>query len=62
MTIPIELRSRLGIEEGSLLEVEEERGAIVMRPTGRLKSGKVVGAKEYRRVINELEELRRNWR
>ena len=62
VTIPIELRSKLGIEEGSLLEVGEEGGAIVMRPAPRLKGGKVVGEKEYKRLIKELDGLRRKWR
>lgn len=62
VTIPLELRSRLGIEEGALLEVEEEKGTVVLRPAPRLRSGKVVGEKEYREVIEELDRLRRNWR
>ncbi|MDH2900498.1 MAG: AbrB/MazE/SpoVT family DNA-binding domain-containing protein [archaeon] len=61
VTIPVELRSRLGIEEGTLLEVKEQSGAILMRPAPRLKGGKVVGHKEYKRLIHELDELRRNW-
>ena len=62
VTIPVELRSKLGIEEGTILEVDEQKGAIVMRPAPRLKSGKVVGEKEYKRLVRELDELRRNWR
>ena len=59
VTIPIEIRSKLGIDEGTLLEVEEEKGAIVMRRAPPLKAGKVVGEKEYRRLIGELDKLRR---
>lgn len=62
VTIPLELRSRLGIEEGALLEVEEEKGAVVLRLAPRLRGGKVVGERQYREVIGDLDRLRRNWR
>ncbi len=62
VTIPLELRSKLGIEEGTLLEVEEEGGAIVLRPAPPLKGGKVVGEEKHRQIIDELDELRREWR
>jgi AbrB family looped-hinge helix DNA binding protein len=62
VTIPLDLRSKLGIEEGALLEIKEEKGTIVMKPTPRLKAGKVVGEEEYKKIISELDEGRRNWR
>jgi AbrB family looped-hinge helix DNA binding protein len=62
VTIPIELRLKLGIEEGAILEIKEEKGTIVMKPTPRLKAGKVVGEEEYKKIIQELDESRRNWR
>ena len=62
VTIPVELRSKLGIQEGALLEIREEKGTIVMEPTPRLKAGKPVGEEEHKRIINELDNLRRNWR
>lgn len=62
VTIPLKLRSKLGIEEGTLLEIKDEDGAIVLRPAPRLESGKVVGEEEYKRIIGELDELRRKWR
>jgi AbrB family looped-hinge helix DNA binding protein len=62
VTIPSELRSKLGIEEGAILEVKEEEGAITLRPTPRLKAGKAVGEDEYKKVIRELDEGRRDWR
>jgi AbrB family looped-hinge helix DNA binding protein len=61
VTIPQELRSKLGIEEGSFLEVEEQKGAIIMRPAPKLKGGKVVGEKQYKKLIKELDHLRRSW-
>lgn len=57
----MELRSRLGIDEGALLEVKKEEGAIILKPTPRLKGGKVVGKEEYKKVIPELDHLRRDW-
>jgi bifunctional DNA-binding transcriptional regulator/antitoxin component of YhaV-PrlF toxin-antitoxin module len=61
VTIPIEFISKLGIEEGTFLEIEEQRGAIVMRPASRLKGRKAVGKRDHKRLIHDLEELRRNW-
>ena len=62
VTIPLELRSKLGIEEGAILEIKEEQGTIVMKPSPRLEGGKVVGEEEYKKIISELDEGRRNWR
>jgi len=61
VTIPSVIRARLGIEEGSLLEVEEQRGAIVLKPAPPLKGGKVVGEETHKQVIRELDRLRRDW-
>jgi AbrB family looped-hinge helix DNA binding protein len=44
VTIPSELRSRLGINEGDILEVAEREGTIFLRPSPPLEGGKVVGA------------------
>ena len=62
VTIPLELRSKLGIEEGAFLEVKEKEGAIVLTPAPRLEGGKVVGEEEHKKVIRELDQLRRDWR
>ena len=62
VTIPSVIRARLGIEVGSLLEVEEQRGAIVLKPAPPLKGGKVVGEETHKHVIRELDKLRRDWR
>ena len=58
----MELRSKLGIEEGALLELEEKEGTIIMKPAPRLEPGEPVGEEEYKRLIRELDQLRRNWR
>jgi AbrB family looped-hinge helix DNA binding protein len=62
VTIPSELRSRLGINEGDILEVAEREGAIVLRPSPPLEGGKVVGEARHKELIDELDELRRSWR
>ncbi len=62
VTIPSELRVRLGIEEGTLLEVQEQRGVIVLKLAPPLKGGKVVGEETHEQIIRELDQLRRDWR
>jgi bifunctional DNA-binding transcriptional regulator/antitoxin component of YhaV-PrlF toxin-antitoxin module len=56
------MRSKLGIEEGAILEIKEEEGTITLKPTPRLKAGKAIGEEEYKEIIRELDEGRRNWR
>jgi AbrB family looped-hinge helix DNA binding protein len=62
VTIPSELRSRLGINEGDILEVEERRGAIVLQRAPPLEGGKVVGEATHKQLVDELDRLRGRWR
>ena len=62
VTIPLQLRLKLGIEEGAVLEIKEEEGVITLKLTPRLKAGKAVGEEEYKKIIRELDEDRSNWR
>jgi len=62
VTIPVELRSKLGIEEGAILEISAEDDKIVLKPLPHLEPGKPVGEEEFKKILAELEELRRNWR
>lgn len=62
VTLPLELRSKLGIEEGAILEIEAKDGEIVLKPLLPLEAGQSVGEEEHRRIIEELENLRRRWR
>lgn len=62
VTIPLELRSKLGIEEGAILDIKAEDGALIMRPTPPIEPGEVVGEEEYKKIIAELDARRRNWR
>jgi len=62
VTIPAELRARLGISEGDILDVGEREGAIVLIPAPPLEGGEVVGKETHKKVIDELDQLRRRWR
>ena len=62
VTIPLELRSRLGLEEGAILEMKDEDGVILIIPAPPIEPGKVVGEEEYKKILAELEARRRNWR
>jgi len=50
------------IDEGTMLEVEERPEGILLRPLTKIKIGKVVGRKEYGKIIGELDRLRSEWR
>jgi len=62
VTIPAELRQRLKIEEGSLLEVHEHEQGILLKPAGPLEGGKVVGTESYKKILQELDSMRKKWR
>lgn len=62
VTIPLELRSKLAIEEGAVLEAKAENGSIIITPLPPIEPGEVVGEEEYKKIIAELDARRRNWR
>ena len=62
VTIPQEMRNKLGIEEGAILDIAAQDGTIVLNPLPRLEAGEPVGEEEFKKIIAELEERRRNWR
>lgn len=62
VTIPIELRERFKIHEGSLLEVQEHEEGILLRPASPLQGGEVVGEEAHRKILRELASLRKKWR
>jgi len=62
VTIPQELRTKLGIEEGAILEISSEDNKIVLKPLPPLEAGEPVGEAEFKKIIAELEEGRRHWR
>jgi AbrB family looped-hinge helix DNA binding protein len=62
VTIPKEIRNKFGIEEGTILEIRIEDHKIVLKPLPPLEPGNPVGEEEFKKILNELEERRRNWR
>jgi AbrB family looped-hinge helix DNA binding protein len=62
VTIPKEIRNKFGIEEGTILEIRIEDNKIVLKPLPPLEPGNPVGEEEFKKILNELEERRRNWR
>jgi AbrB family looped-hinge helix DNA binding protein len=62
VTIPQELRKQFGIEEGAILEITKEDDKIVLKPLPPIEPGEPVGEEEYKKIIAELDEGRRNWR
>ncbi len=62
VTIPAEARLRLGIHEGTTLEVEERGGVLLLKPSPPVEGGQVVGKEEHDSLIRELDGVRRNWR
>ena len=62
VTIPVELRQRLKISEGSLLDVCQHKKGILLTPTGPLEGGDVVGEESYAGILRELDNARKKWR
>jgi AbrB family looped-hinge helix DNA binding protein len=62
VTIPVDLREKLNLHAGSVLEVEERDNAILLKPASPVEAGKVVGKEAYKQILRELETLRKNWR
>ncbi len=62
VTIPQELRTRFGIEEGAFLDIFAEDDKITLKPLPRLEPGEPVGEEEFKKILAELEARRRNWR
>jgi len=62
VTIPLEMRERFKIQEGSLLEVQAHEKGILLRPASPLQGGEVVGEEAYRKILQELAALRKKWR
>jgi bifunctional DNA-binding transcriptional regulator/antitoxin component of YhaV-PrlF toxin-antitoxin module len=61
-TIPQELRVRYGLEEGVIIDFIEQKDGILTKPLPPLEDGEPVGEEEYKKIIAELDERRRNWR
>jgi len=62
VTIPKSLRDALRIREGDIVEVTLENGRVVLSKPGIPEPGDPVGLDEYRRLLEELEAVRKRWR
>jgi AbrB family looped-hinge helix DNA binding protein len=62
VTIPQELRTEFGLEEGVFMDIDKKDGKIVITPLPPLEPGEPVGEEEFKKIIAELDESRRNWR
>ncbi len=62
VTIPLELRKRFKIKEGLVLDVEAREQGILLKPAAPPEAGAVVGEEPYKRILRDLESLRKKWR
>jgi len=62
ITIPLGLRERFKIQEGSVLEVKAREQGILLKPAAPLEAGSVVGEEAYKRILRDLESFRKKWR
>jgi AbrB family looped-hinge helix DNA binding protein len=63
VTIPAKVRRRYEIEEGDLLSVDTKNpSSIVLKVKKLPKPGKPVGSAEQKKILADLEKLRKNWR
>lgn len=63
VTIPASLRRKCEIEEGDLLSVDlKDSRTIVLKLKEPLEPGKPVGAETQKRILRDLQKLRKNWR
>jgi AbrB family looped-hinge helix DNA binding protein len=49
VTIPQEMRNKLGIEEGTILDITIQDSTILLKPLPRLEAGEPVGEEEYKK-------------
>lgn len=61
ITLPKLLREQVGIEDGDTLIAFAEKDYIVIRKMSLPREVEPVGEQEYKRIIEELEELRKKW-
>lgn len=62
VTIPVKLREKFRLQEGTILSVKEHPEGILLQPIPPPEPGEVIGEEEYHRMVEELEQIRRRWR
>jgi AbrB family looped-hinge helix DNA binding protein len=63
VTIPVRLRRQYEIEEGDLLSIDgKDSRTIIMKIKNLPEPGRPVGSQEQKRILRNLEKIRKNWR
>lgn len=63
VTIPVKLRRQYEIAEGDLLSIDaKDYQTIVMKIKKSPEPGRPVGSQEQKKILRDLEKLRKNWR
>jgi bifunctional DNA-binding transcriptional regulator/antitoxin component of YhaV-PrlF toxin-antitoxin module len=57
----VQIREKMKIDEGMMLEVKEHPEGILLKPLPGIKAGRIAG-REHDRKISELDQLRSEWR
>ncbi len=63
VTIPAKVRRQYEIEEGDLLTIDtKDPQRIVIKTKKSLEAGRPIGREGQRKILRDLEKLRKNWR
>ena len=64
VTIPVSLRKKYGIQEGTKMEVTDASDGVLLKPIPGLRdwAGADVGKYSYSEMTEKLDRLRQKWR
>ncbi len=62
IVIPLQLRKKLAIKHGLVLELEETREGIVLKPYDALRKGRGLGKGVFGDPVAYQRKLRREWK
>ncbi|MCL5949220.1 MAG: AbrB/MazE/SpoVT family DNA-binding domain-containing protein [Candidatus Bathyarchaeota archaeon] len=60
VTIPQELRIKHGIEDGVIIDFIDQTDGILIKTLPPIEPGEPVGEEEYKKIIAQLDQGRRN--
>jgi AbrB family looped-hinge helix DNA binding protein len=62
--IPVEVRKKYGIREGTKIRIHEAPAGLMLRPIPKMEdlAGVDVGKRSYAEVVEKLDNLRKRWR
>ena len=61
IVIPVEIRNKYGLDEGTEVELEDENGVIKLIPPAKLADLCSTWEIDREEVKKEIDELRANW-